>query len=409
MGKIRKLLFGKSMSIVSIIYQADPLGVIASGIDTFIRGTLRWAPDDLEINLIGVTTDPELRPVGQWTECDLGPARYRFFPVALYDSPDKRGRIPLLARFMAGLAKYQPAYDADVLDFQRIEPSVLYWWDKRPKTTVIHQNMQDLYNRNSDIRWNSFPSAYFWLQDRLVPRLDSVFVVREDAVEWYRQRYSDIAEKFDFTPTWYDPEIFKPIDHVKKAKIREAMNVSSGDHMIVTVGRLDGQKDPLLLARSVARVIEAGYPVKLIYVGDGVLRKELEVYIDHTGLTDMITVAGLKSPAEVADIVSASDLFALSSAYEGMPMCVLEALGAGVPVVSTDVGEVRRVVKDGVNGAVVSERSESALAQEITRTLHQLNNYTGSPCIDAVAEFIPEKVLQPIYENYRRLVRNAAL
>ncbi len=392
---------------VSIIYQADPLGTIAGGIDTFIRGILRWAPDDIEVNLVGVTTDIEKRPVGRWSVCDLGPKQFRFFPVAPYESPDTRGLIPLLVRFMLGLVKYGPTADADVLDFHRIEPSILFWWDKRPKNEVIHQNMQDIYNTSSDIRWNKLPSVYFWLQDRLIPHLDSVFVVRSDAVQWYEQRYPGIADRFRFTPTWYDPEVFSPVDPIKKAKIRTAMGVSSNERMIVTVGRLDGQKDPLLLARSVSHAIKSGERVKLFYVGDGVLRADLQSCIDNAGLKDSITITGLKSPSEVADIVGASDLFALSSAYEGMPMCVLEALGSGVPVVSTDVGEVRRVVKDGINGRVVNERSETALADAIIQALDKIDGFAGSPCLDAVDDFTPEKVLQPIFASYRDLARKA--
>jgi glycosyltransferase involved in cell wall biosynthesis len=396
------------MKKVSVIYQADPLGTIASGIDTFIRGILRWAPDDLEISLVGVTTDNNERPVGRWSVCDLGPIKYRFFPVTQYESPETRGIIPLSVRFMAGLMKYKPAADADVFDFHRIEPSLLYWRDKRPKNAVIHQNMQDLYNRSSDIRWNKLPGAYFWLQDKLIPRFESVFVVRSDAVKWYQQRYPEYSERFKFTPTWYDPEVFSPIDPDTKTKIRSRLGVSSDERLIVTAGRLDGQKDPLLLARSIKRLINSGKRVKLVYVGDGVLRADLETYINDADLGDSVTLAGLKSPAEVAEIVSASDLFALSSAYEGMPMCVLEALGAGVPVASTDVGEVKRVVKNEINGAVISERSETALADAIAHCFDNLQDYAGKPCLDAVDEYTPRKVLQPLFENYRNLANKIA-
>jgi glycosyltransferase involved in cell wall biosynthesis len=73
-----------------------------------------------------------------------------------------------------------------------------------------------------------------------------------------------------------------------------------------------------------------------------------------------VLFAGLRTPAQVADLLRLSDCFALTSAYEGMPMCVLEALGCGIPVVSTRVGEIARVVRPGVTGELVAPRAPEA-------------------------------------------------
>ena len=54
---------------VNTVYQTDPLGVIPGGIDTFIRGIICWAPDDIEINIVGGTTDRINRPLFKWTKC----------------------------------------------------------------------------------------------------------------------------------------------------------------------------------------------------------------------------------------------------------------------------------------------------------------------------------------------------
>ncbi|MFL6573468.1 MAG: hypothetical protein ACJ8G4_17040, partial [Burkholderiales bacterium] len=54
---------------VRIFYQTDPAGAIPGGIDTFIRGMLKAAPADVELSVVGLTTDPLARPVGRWTEC----------------------------------------------------------------------------------------------------------------------------------------------------------------------------------------------------------------------------------------------------------------------------------------------------------------------------------------------------
>jgi glycosyltransferase involved in cell wall biosynthesis len=90
-----------------------------------------------------------------------------------------------------------------------------------------------------------------------------------------------------------------------------------------------------------------------------------------------------------------------------MPICVLEALGSGLPVVATDVGEISRVVQSGVNGELVTIHEPGHVAAGMGKCLNAAERYRGQASYHAVTEFTPEKVLLPIYENYRRLARNS--
>jgi len=116
----------KASTSICIIYPADPLGVIPGGIDTFIRGMLRWAPDDLNMKLIGVTTNPTERRIRRWTLCSLGRRQFAFYPVIALDRPEERHRIPLSLRFTLSVLVDRPRIDADVLEFHRIEPTVVF-------------------------------------------------------------------------------------------------------------------------------------------------------------------------------------------------------------------------------------------------------------------------------------------
>ena len=383
------------------------MGVIPGGIDTFIRGILRWPPEGVDISLVGVTTDPVKRPVGQWTSCDAGRRNYDFFPVANLENPESRGKIPLSVLFTAGLLRYRPKIKADVLEFHRLEPMLVYLFDSRPKTAFVHQNMQVLNNPGSDIIWSKFPSLYFKIEDFLVRRLSSVYSVREDAVEMYKNKHPDIKERFEFVPTWMDPDIFHPVDETATKEIRRSMCVrwgfSDNDEILVTVGRLDSQKDPVLLAQSFKLLLDKRSAVKLVYIGDGVLRDELVAVLEQLGVSESVVLAGLMPAIEISDVLRASDLFVLSSAYEGMPMCVLEALGSGLPVVTTDVGEVKRVVLHNKNGEVVENRTASAISDAVERTLINIEKYAGQPCTEAVKHYTPGYVLTPVYENYTKL------
>lgn len=393
---------------VVIIYPADPAGIIPGGVDTYIRGLIRTTPDDIEVSLIGVTTNPALRPVGKWCTCDLAGKQFSFFPVIWEKEPGQRGRIPLSVRFMFGLLKYRPKFDsADILEFHRVEPVLLYLFDKRPKNAFVHQNMQILENASADILWSKFPRLYYRLEKFIYHRIASVFAVREDAVNWYRSRFPDIADRFQFIPTWMDPEIFYiPTINQKNSvsqHVRRELGLGSNTSLIITVGRLDEQKQPLLLASAFRSLLKTHPDTCLVYIGDGKLRSDLEGYIDKFNLTHAIKLVGLKSQTEIVQYLWAANLFALSSAYEGMPMCVLEALGTGCPVVATSVGEVPRIVIPDKSGLLVSPGDETDLTNTMSKALE--NNWNSEQVYSAVSDYIPEKVLAPVYAKYRSLAQ----
>lgn len=387
---------------VRIFYQTDPAGAIPGGIDTFIRGMIKAAPSDVELSVVGLTTDPLARPVGRWTECVVDGRAVWFFPVARLRNPRGRSRIPLSLLLTLGIARhfYACAGGCDVLEFHRIEPALVFLRDARPKNIFVHQNMTDcLGSTASDVRWRWLPQLFFRLERAVLGAGASVFAVRADAIEAYRRQYPELAERFRFIPTWMDPELFFP-EHAAARR---------GNWTVISVGRLDSQKNPLLLVDGFALLARRHAAARLVLVGDGALRNEVEARIAHHRLGERVVLAGLRGPREVADMLRNADCFALSSAYEGMPMCVLEALGSGIPVVSTRVGEVARVVKPGVTGELVEEANAEAVAQALARIASHPEAYGTSACIAAVADYVPKKVLQPVFENYRRLARPAAV
>ena len=396
---------------VCIVYPADPIGVIPGGIDSFIKGVLRWAPIDLQMSIVGVTTDPKSRPPNRWISCSNGGRAFEFYPAVEFEKSGRQAIMPLTVRYIAALIRARKQITADVLEFHRIEPCIAFLRDPRPKTVVMHQNMGVIRSKGSDIRWRHFPDLYFALERYILPRVQSVFCVRNDAVEDYKKRFPAQSRQFYFTPTWFDTETFRLLPESERLSARERVFAEFGfpenSRVFVWVGRMDRQKDPLLLVDAFHRLYGTTPEARLLMVGEGVLREQVEKRVAVHGMAGKIVLCGLKPASVIAGYLQASDVFALPSAYEGMPICVLEALGSGLPVVATDVGEVSRVVKSGVNGHLVTVHDPEHVAEGMANCLNNTERYRGRPSSDAVAEFTPEKVLLPIYENYRRLARNA--
>lgn len=398
---------------VCIAHPADPCGSIPGGIDTFIRGEIDNAPDDIEYSVIGITTDSEARPVGKWTRCALSNNSFQFYPVNEHEVRAKRSFVPVIVQYLMKLGSMLNKVDADVLEIHRIESLLRIRRNSRPVTAVLHQNMQSLYDKQADIRWARLPGLYFWLEDKLAPRLKSAFCVREDAAEHYRNRYENLADSCRFQPTWADPRQFRPPSaserQAARARLSDELGLDDDSRWLLMVGRLDAQKNPMLLLAALQRLVKSGQQdVSLLIVGEGQLRSQMEEVINRTELAGRVRLLGLKSIGEVAELLHTADLFVMSSAYEGMPMAVIEALASGVPVATTRVGEVALVLSDGVCGRIAESHSEEHLADAIGWCLDNLHKITGTPCTQSASRFSPAVVLQPKYEHYRRLAAGSA-
>jgi glycosyltransferase involved in cell wall biosynthesis len=134
---------------------------------------------------------------------------------------------------------------------------------------------------------------------------------------------------------------------------------------LVYVGRLAPPKDVVTLLHALAKVRSRGRDVFLWIVGDGKLREPAERLCSDLGLTDAVTFWG--EQVCTGDFYVAADAFVLSSSTEGLPVSLLEAMAAGLPVVTSAVGAMPEVVNGGGGGFVVPAGSIEGFAAAIDR------------------------------------------
>ena len=134
-----------------------------------------------------------------------------------------------------------------------------------------------------------------------------------------------------------------------------------------TVGRLTEAKDHAVLLRAFARVSEHHPLARLLLVGEGELRRETESLVHELNLADKVCLAG--ACTDIPARLRAMDVFVLSSKREGMPMAVLEAMACGLPVISTDVGDIASLNNAGPHIHLVPAKDVPALAGAMERML----------------------------------------
>jgi glycosyltransferase involved in cell wall biosynthesis len=143
----------------------------------------------------------------------------------------------------------------------------------------------------------------------------------------------------------------------------------SGDvPTIGTVATLRPEKNVPRLLHALARLAAAGQPFRAVVVGDGSERGSLERLSDQLGLSGRVSFVGSASKTE--DHYSRFDVFALSSDTEQMPLSVIEAMASGLPVVATDVGDVRSMIS-AENRPFVVPRDDKALSEALRGLLAQ--------------------------------------
>jgi len=182
----------------------------------------------------------------------------------------------------------------------------------------------------------------------------------------------------------------------------------AGEHVVIgTVGRLQPVKDQAALVRAFARLAgeTGGERLRLVVVGDGPLRGDLEALARDLGVEGLCWFAGAQD--DIPKLLGGMDVFCLPSLAEGISNTILEAMACGVPVVATAVGGNPELVEHEISGALIPPEDEGALAAA-------LDTYAASPELrrrhgQAARRAVEERfTLAVMVDRYQRLYERVA-
>jgi len=209
-----------------------------------------------------------------------------------------------------------------------------------------------------------------------LPVLDTLFCKifnRADAIVCESEHFADqlvakgvSQELIHICPNGIDLEKFKSLD---KSSQCEELQLSEEYPLILAVGNLSERKGYKYLLMALPKTLETIGPARVVIVGEGDYRGYLEMMISKLNLEPYVSLVGFQKEERIPSWLNAADIFVLPSLLEGTPNILLEAMACKLPVVTTDVGGIGNLIKDGINGVVISPGSESKLAKALISLL----------------------------------------
>ncbi len=150
--------------------------------------------------------------------------------------------------------------------------------------------------------------------------------------------------------------------------LKAELGIPAENRIVTNVANFTPKKRHIDLLRAARKVVDESPDISFVLVGQGPLLEETKAAASEMGLDGNVFFTGLRSDAR--EIIAASDLFVLSSQFEGMPVSVLEAMSTRTPVLSTRVGGLPEMIVDGEEGRLVDPGEPEKLAASITALLN---------------------------------------
>ncbi len=188
------------------------------------------------------------------------------------------------------------------------------------------------------------------------PLVDLTTNVSHAAAERYTRVGAVPREKMRMIPNGVVFQHFGP-DSEFRIGLRKELGIGAMFAWLA-VGRLEIQKDYPNLMKAISRLSRRSV---LLVAGEGPFRSSLEQLTTDLGIQERVHFLGIRK--DVPRLMSAADGYVMSSAWEGLPMVLLEAAASSLPIVATDVGGNREIVCDGISGFLVPGRNPTALAE----------------------------------------------
>jgi len=243
----------------------------------------------------------------------------------------------------------------------------------------------------------------------------AVRVINQRQVPEFLKKAGVPEEKIKFvTASYIDLEIFKPQNLEKLRTTPTSREVRGKKYDVVFSGRLVRNKGIDLLLEAVKQINQSSHigpirPISLIIVGDGPLKPKIQKFIQKNHLENDVELAGwLPTINDLAKIYNQSKIMVMPSYNEGGPRVTLEAMACKIPVITSRVGIMLDIIKDGENGLFI-DWDANDIAQKIILLLtnENLRQKIAESGYQTAQQFERKKVIENYAKTYQNLLHSA--
>jgi glycosyltransferase involved in cell wall biosynthesis len=385
---------------VTIFYQFNPSRSSIGGIQSLIGSFIKFASAEFEVRLVGTGVPGESTPY-VWQDLEWQGRAFRFLPVMNLANDDRRGKIPTSVRYTHALLKYREP--SDFYHFHRLEYAIAARRWQGHKTLFVHNDLAAQLDRRVAAKsnlWQSAPWLYQKLEAVLLPQFQQIFSCNSQSLQRYQKQFSHLKAKLEFFHNAIDPDRYYPLPPHEKATVKQQLaaqwNIPAESRWLLFAGRLHPQKDPVLLLQAFAALNDPN--VHLIIAGDGELLPYLAADASAMKLQNRVSFLGPLGQSEVVKFQQTADFVVLTSAYEGLPMVVLEALACGTPILTTDCGETPHIIK-AASGRVACHRTIPAVRDLLQASLRDRAQFSVEACVQAACPYSARIVIDQVYQT----------
>ncbi|HOO53388.1 MAG TPA: glycosyltransferase family 4 protein [Methanothrix sp.] len=259
----------------------------------------------------------------------------------------------------------------------------------RPIVLTVHEDrdsfLNEINDRNAVYTWNNV--------DKIIR------VNKSDLKEFCRSGIDE--SKLISLPNGVSPKVFKPMD---SSSARIALGLPIDKNIILNIANLEDHKGQRYLIKSMKSILDTHRDVILYIVGQGTLKRHLQLLIDTNDLQNNVILAGGNKPAEELPLwMNACDVFVLPSLSESFGIVQIEAMACGKPVVATINGGSEEIIINDRLGILVEPKDPEALAQAILRALEA--EWDAEYIREHAQQFTWDKIADKILNVYREVLR----
>ena len=219
----------------------------------------------------------------------------------------------------------------------------------------IKNNCKLIYTEHAKSEVEKVPWIWQKIGSYLLNRSDAAVGVTKEVSETIHDRFKLHPSKVFTIKNGVDLEAYKGANN--KKELRKKLGITENEKVIGIVANLKRIKNHIFLLKAFDELIKSYKKVKLLLIGQGFkndpenAEEELRNFVNEKGLNKKVLFLGYRS--DISDLLSIMDIFCLTSFKEGLPLSLIEAMAAGLPIVGTDVEGIREVVLQNKNGFLV--------------------------------------------------------